>query len=331
MSLRVLKAGLLDTVQDLGRVGYAHLGIHRAGAADSLAAQIANIVIGNAPGAALIEMHFPAPTLQFKQDTLFALGGADFDARLEGKAIPVWTPVRVAAGSVLTFRKRLQGMRCYLAVQGGLQTAPWLDSRSTSLAAAVGGWHGRALRADDRLPLIAATDFSAPENAILPWRVPIQDAYPAAPVLRYLAGPEFDLLDTAAQQLLESADWRVGPQSNRMACALVGPPLELPAPFELVSSAVQPGLLQLLPGGDLLALLADCQTTGGYPRIAQVLQADLPALAQMQPGTYFRLARVPLETATAAAQAQRAWLRRLRHACAYRLAKESGGKIQVTG
>jgi allophanate hydrolase subunit 2 len=127
------------------------------------------------------------------------------------------------------------------------------------------------------------------------------------------------LLDAAAQQLLESAEWRVGPQSNRMACALVGPPLKLPAPFELVSSAVQPGLLQLLPGGELLALLADCQTTGGYPRIAQILQADLPALAQLQPGTPFRLVRVSLESASASAQAQRAWLRRLQRACAYRI------------
>ncbi|MGI9161163.1 MAG: biotin-dependent carboxyltransferase family protein, partial [Saprospiraceae bacterium] len=237
---------------------------------------------------------------------------------------------RVAAGSVLTFRKRLQGMRCYLAVRGGLQTAPWLDSRSTSLAATVGGWQGRALRADDRLPLIAETDFSASQNAILPWRVNIQFAYPAAAVLRYLAGPEYDLLDAEAQRLLESAEWRVGPQSNRMACALAGPPLKLAAPFELVSSAVQPGLLQLLPGGDLLALLADCQTTGGYPRIAQVLQADLPALAQMQPGMPFRLARVSLEMASATAQAQRAWLRRLQRACAYRLAREPGGKIRLS-
>ncbi|MGI9161112.1 MAG: KipI antagonist, partial [Saprospiraceae bacterium] len=94
MSLRVLKAGLLDTVQDLGRFGHTHLGIHRAGAADGVAAQISNILIGNAPGAAVLEMHFPAPTLQFEQDTLFALGGADFDARLDGVEIPVWTPIR---------------------------------------------------------------------------------------------------------------------------------------------------------------------------------------------------------------------------------------------
>jgi antagonist of KipI len=319
MSLRVLKSGLLDTVQDLGRFGYAALGVHRAGAADGLAAQIANILTGNLPGAAVLEMHFPAPILQFEQDTLFALGGGDFDARLDGTPIPCWTPVRVAAGGKLVFKNRLQGLRCYLAIRGGLQTNPWLGARSTSLVAGAGGWQGRALRADDRLPLVPACDFEARKNEILPWRVQIQGAYPAEPVLRYLPGREYEWLDEAAQQQLESADWRVGPQSNRMACALQGPALQRVTPFELVSSAVQPGLVQLLPGGDLLALMADCQTTGGYPRIAQIVEADLPALAQMLPGTPFRLARVSLEAASAAAQAQRAWLRRLRRACAYRL------------
>ncbi len=319
MSLWVLKSGLLDTVQDLGRFGYAHLGVHRAGAADGLAAQISNILIGNPPGAAVLEMHFPAPALQFEQDALFSLGGGDFDARLDGTAIPCWTPVMVAAGSKLVFNNRRRGMRCYLAIRGGLQTAPWLGSRSTSLVAGAGGWQGRALHADDRLSLVAAADFSVQKNAVLPWLVNMRDAYPSAPVIRYLAGPEYDLLDAKAQQLLESADWRASPQSNRMACALQGPPLPA-APLELVSAAVQPGLIQRLPGGELLALMADCQTTGGYPRIAQIVEADLPALAQMQPGAPFRLTCISLEAASAAAQAQRAWLRRLQRACAYQLA-----------
>lgn len=314
MSLLVLKTGLLDTVQDLGRHGYAHLGINGAGAADAVALQVANMVVGNEPGAAGLEMHFPAPVLRFEENTVFALGGADFGARLNGLEIPLWTPVRAAAGSQLSFAKQLNGMRCYLAVQGGFQIAPWLGSCSTSLVAGAGGWQGRGLRTGDRLPFATATGDTPYNNEILPWRVNVQGLYPKTKAIRFLPGPEYELLGTDARHVLETAEWKVNYQSNRMACALEGPLLFLKEPFELVSSAVQPGTVQLLPSGQLLALLADCQTTGGYPRIAQIFQADLPGLAQLRPGASFQLLSSSLETAVDAAWQQRQSLRQIRRA-----------------
>jgi antagonist of KipI len=318
MSLLVLKSGLLDTVQDLGRHGYAHLGIHRAGAMDPVALQVANMVVGNLPGTAGLEMHFPAPMLQFEQDTVFAIGGADFDARLDGMDIPLWTPVKVRPGSVLVFKKQSRGMRGYLAVKGGFQLEPWLGSCSTSLVAGAGGWQGRGLRTGDRLPFSDGPQSVSGPNRILPWRANVQGLYPEMPITRFLPGPEFELLGEDARVVLESAVWKAGLQSNRMACALEGPGIFLKESFELVSSAVQPGTVQLLPGGELLVLMADCQTTGGYPRIAQILQADLPALAQIRPGTSLQLQQSTLESASVSARQQRQLLRQIRWGCLLR-------------
>ena len=144
MSLLVLKAGLLDTVQDLGRWGYAHLGIHAAGAAAPVGLRVANLLAGNEPGTAALEMHFPAPVLRFEKATVFALGGADFQACLDGREVPVGTPVLAAAGSTLRFQRQVRGMRAYLAVQGGVTLAPWVVSFSTDLMAGTGGRQGRA-------------------------------------------------------------------------------------------------------------------------------------------------------------------------------------------
>lgn len=308
MSLLLLKAGLLDTVQDLGRRGYAHLGIHAAGAADPVGLQVANLMAGNAPGAAALEMHFPAPRLRFEQAAIFALGGADFQARLDGLDLPVGAPVRAAAGSELVFRRQSRGMRSYLAVRGGFELEPWLDSYSTDLMAGAGGFRGRALQTGDRLPFRQIQTDSATSH-VFPWRANVSALYPSDAVFRFLPGPEYDLLDAASRQLLELAEWRPGRRSNRMGCLLEGPALALREKIELVSSAVLPGTVQLLPDGAMLVLLADCQTTGGYPRIAQVVSADLPGLAQWQPGEGFQCQKVGREEAQEAERDVRRGLR----------------------
>lgn len=310
MSLLIRKAGLLDTVQDLGRRGHAHLGIHAGGAADPIGLQVANLLAGNEPGAAALEMHFPAPVIRFEQTAIFALGGADFQARLGDMDVPVGTPARAAAGSELVFRRQVRGMRVYLAIQGGFELDPWLGSYSTDLPAGAGGFLGRALQAGDRLPFRQILAESA-TSRIYPWRANVSALYPTDAAFRFLPGPEYDLLDTASRQRLEEAEWRPGRRSNRMGCLLEGPALMLQETFELVSSAVLPGTMQLLPGGDMLVLLADCQTTGGYPRIAQVVSADLPGLAQQRPGEGFRLRKVGLDEALEAGRERRRGLRRL--------------------
>jgi len=310
MSLLTRKAGLLDSVQDLGRRGYAHLGVHAAGAADPVGLQVANLLAGNEPGAAALEMHFPAPVLRFEQAAIFALGGADFQARLDGIDVPVGTPVRAVAGSELAFLKQISGKRAYLAVRGGFELEPWLGSHSTDLPAGVGGFQGRALRTGDRLPFRQTIRDNTP-NRVFPWRANVSALYPSEAVFRFLPGPEYELLDEESRRRLETAEWRMARRSDRMGCFVEGPALALQEKIELVSSAVLPGTIQLLPGGDMLVLLADCQTTGGYPRIAQVLSADLPGLAQQRPGEVFRVRKVGLDEALEAGREQRRVLRRL--------------------
>ncbi|MFN0015384.1 MAG: biotin-dependent carboxyltransferase family protein [Saprospiraceae bacterium] len=311
MSLLVLKSGLLDSVQDLGRHGLAHLGIHAAGVADPVALRVANALVGNVPETAGIEMHFPAPQLRFEQAVVFALGGADFGARLDGRDVPVGSPVRAGAGSELVFRRYNRGMRVYLCVQGGFALEPWLGSCSTDLLAGVGGWQGRALLAGDKLPFRQNMLEPQSGSQFFLWRANTSGLYPREAVYRFLPGPEHHLLDPLSCQVLENAEWCMGRRSNRMACAVDGPPLLLREKYELVSSAVQPGTVQLLPGGAILILLADSQTTGGYPRVAQVAEADLPGLAQQRPGAVFRLRKAEREEVLESGREHRRALRRL--------------------
>lgn len=311
MSLLVVKAGLLDTVQDTGRWGHAHQGIHAAGAVDPLALRVANLLVGNPADTAAIEMHFPAPHLRLEQAAVFALSGADFGAELDGQAVPVGTLVQATAGSTLLFRRQTRGMRAYFGVRGGFALEPWLGSYSTDLLAGVGGLHGRALQAGDCLPFRQTLPTAPSNNTICSWRANVSGLYPTDPVFRFLPGPEYDLLDAASRARLETAEWLLSRHNNRMACAVEGPALHRREPVELVSSMVVPGTVQLLPDGSLLLLLADCPTTGGYPRVAQIASADLPGLAQHRPGEWFCLRKIQLEAAAKAAKQQRQLLRRL--------------------
>jgi len=311
VSVLVVKAGLLDTVQDAGRWGHAHQGIHAAGAVDPVALRVANLLIGNPADTAAIEMHFPAPHLRLEQAALFALSGADFEAVLNGQAIPVGTPVQAAAGSTLLFRRQTRGMRAYFGVQGGFALEPWLGSCSTDLSAGIGGLYGRALQAGDCLPFRQTLPTMPLYTTIAPWRANVSGLYPTDSVFRFLPGPEYDLLDAAARARLETSEWHLSRHNNRMACAVEGPALHLREPVELVSSVVLPGTVQLLPNGTLLLLLADCPTTGGYPRVAQIAAADLPGLAQHRPGAGFCLRKTHLEVAAEASKQQRQLLQRL--------------------
>lgn len=317
MSLLVLKPGLLDTIQDRGRFGHAHLGINPTGVMDINAMSVSNLLVGNEPDEAVLEMHFPAPRLRFESAAFFALAGADFDARLDGQVVPAHTPVVVAAGAVLEFLKPLSGARCYLAVSGGFDLEPWLGSRGTHLAVGAGGFKGRALRAGDVLPFRRQADFHAALKGknvrILPWKANVSGLYPAAETLRFCVGAEYDFLTPDSKKLLETARWKIAPQSDRMGYRIEGPALARNEAVELVSSAVVPGTIQLLPNGQFIILMADCQTTGGYPRIGHVISADLPGLAQMRAGDSFGLQKVDLQAAVAAKAGQKLGLLRMRY------------------
>ncbi len=281
LSLTIEKPGILTTIQDLGRSGYRRFGINTGGVMDRAAARIINILLGNDENEAVIEMHFPAADIHFRSDVIFALGGAEFGAELDGYPLEPWRPVFAPADSKIKFTRKMSGSRAYLAVKGGFKLEHWLGSSSTNLAAVTGGVEGRKLRTGDVLEL--RQSYGKPPHNISNVRISssLLPRYSSFPTARIVAGAEFDRLPAADQDLLTKQDLSISNASDRMGFRLLGEPLSLSEPLELLSSAVDFGTIQLLPDGQLIVLMADHQTTGGYPRLAHVISRDLPLLAQL--------------------------------------------------
>lgn len=272
--------GLLATFQDAGRCGFRKLGVNPGGAMDARAARLINILLDNDESEAVLEMHFPSPKLAFDSAATFALGGADFGARLDDKIAPNWQPCFAQKGSSLSFSGRKFGARCYLAVRGGFKLTPVLGSYSTNLKAGFGGLNGQALGKGDKVDLRseATVNDRVFGFSVSPTLLPF---YSAFPTVRVIAGAEFELLTRQAEDRFFTQDYEIGVDSDRMGFRLKGEPLRLGKKLEMVSAAVDFGTVQLLPDGQLIVLMADHQTTGGYPRIAHVISEDLPLLAQL--------------------------------------------------
>ncbi|REJ78700.1 MAG: allophanate hydrolase subunit 2 family protein [Acidobacteria bacterium] len=296
MALTILKPGILDTVQDLGRTGFRQFGVNPGGAADASAVRVLNTLLGNDEGDAVVEMHFPSAEIVFGEETTFAVGGADAEISLDGESFPLWASVRARSGAVLKIGKRLAGSRIYLAVKGGIDVDEWLGSRSTNTFARAGGFEGRALKTGDRLA-IGKSDLNnrSPLGAKAGPGL-IAGCSPRG-TIRITIGPEYHQLTARAVRDLSKGTFAATMDSNRMGLRLEGPRLTRLTETELVSSAVSPGTIQLLPDGSPVILLADCQTTGGYPRIAQVASRDLSAVAQTSPGEKLRFRIIDLQEA----------------------------------
>ena len=280
MSILIKKAGLLTTIQDLGRIGFKRFGINQNGVMDKTAARLINILLGNDENEAVLEMHFPAPEIFFEEPTCFAIGGADFGAKLNAKPIENWRIHFADKGSTLKFSEKKFGNRTYLAIKNGFKIENWLGSKSTNLKANIGGFHGRKLINSDRIQFNQITDskFQIPNcrisNSIIPF-------YSKFPTIRLIAGAEFEFLTTQSQEKILNENFTITQNSDRMGFRLKGESLQLQTTKELVSSGVNFGTIQLLPDGQMIILMADQQTSGGYPRIANVISTDLPLLAQL--------------------------------------------------
>ncbi|WP_281885078.1 biotin-dependent carboxyltransferase family protein [Paenibacillus sp. YYML68] len=309
MAVHVLSPGLLATVQDAGRFGSRAIGVAVSGAADSFALRAANVLVGNAPGEAALELTLTGASLRFESDALVALCGAAMDARAEGgPPLALWRPCYVRSGTVLRIGAARAGVRAYLAVAGGFAVPAVLASRSTHARARLGGFAGRPLAPGDRLPLGALPRRSAALMAWLAARAAASDKLLAAapwalaegakppyaehPAVRAVRGREAERFETAGLEAFFGAPYRLSPQSDRMGCRLEGPRLALQEPLEMLSEAVVPGTVQVPPDGQPIVLLADAQTTGGYPRIAQVAAVDLPLVAQARPGARLRFIEI---------------------------------------
>ena len=317
MSIRLERPGLLTTVQDLGRWGWQRYGVVVSGPMDRRSCQIANLLVGNTPSAAVLEMTLQGPRLFVERESLVAMTGAEMTATINDRFLPMGKPFHVAANSVLDCGTATEGCRAYLAVAGGFNVPVTLDSRSTNLAAELGGLSGRALQSGDiletgevHLVTQRAMDRLLPTPS---WgaasRLPSRDR---TNVIRAITGSEFESLPNEYQRGLFEFEFAITSKSDRMGYRLSGPSFGSETNTEIVSEGVAMGTVQLPPDGQLIVLMADCATTGGYPKIAHVVSSDQPLLAQCVPGTKLRFQRITLETAHHLYRADEADMNKLR-------------------
>lgn len=278
MSLKFIKSGFLTTIQDLGREGFRRYGVNPNGAMDKTAVRLINILLGNDEHEAVLEIHFPAPEILFESAAVFALGGADFGAELDGGSIESLRTLKAEKGSVLKFKQNVFGNRAYFSVKGGFKIEQVLKSKSTNLTAKFGGFEGRKIQNNDRIELNQTSITNVPNSKISNSLLPI---YSRFPTVRVVEGTEFVNLTALSEQNFLKTDFVISQTSDRMGYRLNGEPLYLLDNKQLISSAVNFGTIQLLPDGQVIILMADHQTSGGYPRIANVISNDLPLVAQL--------------------------------------------------
>lgn len=300
--LEVIHPGPFTTIQDLGRTGFQRFGVSVTGAMDPQASALANLVIGNEPVDPVLEITLTGAKFQFHQPTMISITGADILVQLDGMELKRGCPIPVSGGEVVHFVELRAGCRAYLAVQGGLDVPEVMGSRSTFLRAAIGGLEGRALRKGDKISYTSRGQ----QKQLADWHVPT-DLWWKKEKVRVLKGPEVNRFDAEQLNRFISEPYTISPQSDRMGYRLQGSLLKSRDATELVSEPVTFGTIQVPSGGEPIVLMADRQTTGGYPRIGQVIQVDLPVLAQKKPGDRVQFEFVSLEEARKLAAEFRQW------------------------
>jgi biotin-dependent carboxylase-like uncharacterized protein len=297
--LRIIRPGLLTTIQDLGRAGYQNLGIAVGGALDPIGLRVANALVGNAPNTGALEVLYLGPTMAIEaEDVRMSMAGAN--AAIEilpdvaatcGRTVETMRSVRVRRGEIMRVGSLSEGAALYIAIEGGFDIEPVLGSVSTDMRSGIGGWEGRALVADDRVPLRLnhATDRDECRTEGLELKPPS--------VVHAIAGPQSDYFPESEIAGFFAGEYTVGAGSNRMGMRLEGRPIKHARGYDITSDAIAPGSIQVPGNGQPIVLLADRQTTGGYPKIATVISADLPALGRLPIGAKIRFESVTIEEA----------------------------------
>ena len=308
MNVLVRSAGFLTSVQDLGRIGFRQSGVSLGGALDPHALRVANVLVGNDENAAGLEVTFGTLRLRFDDDRLVAWCGGAFSVRIADENLPAGHAGVVTKNDELTITAPNSGGRAWLAISGGIDVPPILGSRSTDLRGNFGGFNGRALRDGDAIPLVnggrsssdaglaGARPSSLSGGRISKWSAPATwtATHRDAPILRIVKGADWDRFTPDAQQALVTTAFTIAPDSDRMGARLAGPELQRVAAGDLLSEPVAPGTLQVPPNGQPILLLGDCQTIGGYPKIARVITVDLPIAAQLWPGDHVRFTEMSI-------------------------------------
>ena len=319
--IEVQAPGLLTTVQDLGREGFGPMGVSPCGAADAISLRLGNRLVGNAEGAAGLEMTLLGGTFGFPDGAELALSGSDFGATLDAKPVELWTALEAKPGQVLRMGPTRSGARCYLCVWGGISVNPFLGSASTHILSGLGGYEGRALRKGDVLTIGSANmdgrkrrglnaRSTGGAGTVGKRRLAAQalEKVKIRKVLRVTPGPQSDWFLESAQKIFYESTHRVAEESNRMGIRLLGAAIPAPAGGEMISESVALGAIQVPEGGLPIILFVEQQTTGGYPKIANVISADFHSLGQLRPRDEVRFERVEWQTARSLLQEQERFL-----------------------
>lgn len=299
-AITVIRPGMLTTVQDLGRWGFQANGVPVAGPMDEYSHVLANRIAGNLPSAAALEVTLIGPELQAEAEVTCAVAGATFALTVGASTVPMHAPFTLRPGDRLKFGARSAGARATLAVRGGLDVPVAFASRATSLISRMGPFGGRALQAGDVLPVATLLTEPTSERPVIPLPLPAGGAR-----LRVVAGPQEQLFTKQAYDTLFGSRYVITPASNRMGYRLAGPPLAHAGRADILSDATPLGLLQVPGSGQPILLMADRQTTGGYPKIGVVIGADLPLAGQLAPGDWIEFLPCTREAAVDALKLRR--------------------------
>jgi biotin-dependent carboxylase-like uncharacterized protein len=310
--IKLLRAGPLTSVQDLGRPSSRAYGVAPGGALDPFAAQLVNLLVGNPVGAALLEVNLGGVRLAFEDTRALAWAGGEFEVRIGEIPLPPGRRGIVRQNEEVKIGSSRRGPRAWLAISGGIDVPPVLGSRATDLRAGFGGDDGRLLADGDEISLGEADIVCAKTERIAAWSAPLEWSQPARQphVLRVLPGAGWDLYRRETQTAFLEMPFTVGALSDRMGLRLEGPELPRKEKHELLSEAVVPGTIQVANNDQPILLLGDCQTIGGYPKIAHVITVDLARTAQLQPNDSVRFERVEMAEAVALYRARENELRR---------------------
>ncbi|PHD55307.1 biotin-dependent carboxyltransferase family protein [Bacillus wiedmannii] len=307
MDVEVLHAGMFTTVQDLGRSHYQQYGVPVGGAMDQSALRMINMLVGNEENEAGLEMTIMGPKLLIKKTTLLAIGGANMEPLLNGKRIPLWRPILAEEGSMLCFGKVKSGCRAYVTFAGGIHIDRTMGSKSTYIRAAIGGIEGRMLKKGDYFQIGTHTEMAShciqnlqnDERNKTKWVISssILPQYKKYSKLRVITDFEYDQFTEESIQAFFTKEYKVSNYADRMGYRVEGEVLNRVEEKGILSSPVTFGTIQVPNGGQPIILMADRQTTGGYPRMGNIISVDLPLLAQLKPGDYVSFEKITLEEA----------------------------------
>lgn len=294
MGIKIIKAGILTTIQDMGRYGYQETGMAVSGVMDTRSTSIANILVGNDENEGAIEVTMMGPTIEFTADNIIAVTGGDLSAKLDGTDFPRYQAVLVKAGQTLSFMAPKAGSRAYIAFAGGLDVPVVMGSKSTNLKSKIGGLDGRKLENGDEI------GFTAPKTSLPNMekrKVAVPDFSAKEHELRVVLGPQDDYFPQSSIDVFFNNEYTISNEYDRMGCRMQGPVIKHKIGGDIITDGISFGAVQVPSHGNPIVMMADHQTTGGYTKIGNVISVDLPILAQCMPGHKIRFKSVAIEVA----------------------------------